>query len=107
MEQNKNAADTAAEKANETAGTAHESIDKAASSARPAVDRFAESAHQAVDKMVGTANQYAQKFSERKGSLKGSQDQMIDDARAYIRQKPGTAIGIAVAAGFILSRIMR
>lgn len=107
MEQYKNTSATAAEKANETAGTAHESIDKAASSARPAVDRFASSAHQAVDRMAGAANQAAQKFGAKGGNLRESQEKMIDDARGYIRNKPGTAIGIAVAAGFILSRIMR
>lgn len=91
----------------QAADSAHESIDNMASSARPAVDRFASSAHKAVDKLVNVASQATERFGSRSEQLKGSQERMMDEARIYIRNKPGTAVGIAVAAGFILSRILR
>lgn len=93
--------------ANGRAAAAHDSIDRIASSARPAVDRFVNTAHQAVDKLAGVASQARERFGTRSESLKSQQEQLISEARTYIRNKPGTAVGIAVAAGFILSRLLR
>lgn len=92
---------------NQTAGTAHESIDPMTGAARPAVDRFASGAHQAVDRFVNVASQAVERFGSRSEQFKGSQERMMDEARIYIRNKPATAVGIAVAAGFVLSRILK
>lgn len=42
-------------------------------------------------------------FSE---SIKNKEvDDLLDDARGYVRQSPGVAIGIAAALGFVLARV--
>ncbi|MDQ9171460.1 hypothetical protein Q8A64_13685 [Oxalobacteraceae bacterium R-40] len=86
---------------------AHTTIDRLSESARPAVDKFSATAHQTVDKLSDVASQASATFSEKFSQAKGSQQQLLDDTRAYVREKPGTAIAIAVAAGFILRSIFR
>jgi ElaB/YqjD/DUF883 family membrane-anchored ribosome-binding protein len=86
---------------------AHGAIDKFAESARPAVDKLSASAHQAVDKLSGLAAQANTAFSGKMSLAKGGQEQLLEDTRAYVREKPGTALAIAVAAGFILSSLFR
>lgn len=103
MESNDNSGNTV----NGRAAAAHDTIDRMASSARPAVDRFVQAAHQAVDRLADAASQARQRFGSQSDSLKGQQEHLMEEARTYIRNKPGTAVGIAVAAGFILSRLLR
>ncbi len=41
-------------------------------------------------------------------SLKGKNvDDLIDDARTFVREKPAVAIGAAAAVGFVLTRLFR
>ena len=34
-------------------------------------------------------------------------DELLDDARAFVRKSPGVAIGVAAALGFALARVVR
>jgi ElaB/YqjD/DUF883 family membrane-anchored ribosome-binding protein len=86
---------------------AHDAIDKASDAARPVVDRLASGAHQAVDKFASAAGQAAETLSARGEQLKNAQAQAMEQARIYVRENPVTALGIAVAAGFLLSRLLR
>lgn len=87
--------------------TAHTTVDRLSEGARPAVDKFSSAAHQAIDKLSDVAAQASGAFSGRMTDVKGSQQQLLDDTRSYVREKPGTAIAIAVAAGFLLRSIFR
>ena len=86
---------------------AHDMIDKVSDAARPVVDRIASGAHRAVDKIAGAAGQAAETLSVKGRQLKNAQVRGMEQCRGYVRENPVTALGIAVAAGFLLSRLLR
>jgi ElaB/YqjD/DUF883 family membrane-anchored ribosome-binding protein len=85
---------------------AHKAIDKASDAARPAVDRLATGAHQAVDKIAGAATQAAETLDLKSEQLMDAQTRLTESCREYVRDNPVTSLGIAVAAGFLLSRLL-
>ena len=87
-------------------GSAHRVIDKASDAARPAVDNIAAGAHQAVDKLAGAATQAAGTLEAKGEQLWDAQARFSETCRDYVREKPITSLGIAVAAGFLLSWVL-
>ncbi len=85
---------------------AHHAIDKAKEAARPAVDRVAAGAHTVVDKIAGAATNAAEILGEKGDQLKAAQARATEASRDYIRENPLTSIGIAMAVGFLLSRLV-
>jgi ElaB/YqjD/DUF883 family membrane-anchored ribosome-binding protein len=85
----------------------HDRIDAAGEAARPAVDRLLTGAHQAVDKLSGFAAVAADTVSEKSVQLKEAHAKLMANGRTQVREKPALAVGIAVAAGFIIGRMMR
>ena len=85
---------------------AHNAIDKASDAARPAVDRLASGAHQAVDKIAGAAAQAAETLDLKSEQLINAQTRLTENCREYVRDNPVISLGIAVAAGFLLSRLL-
>ncbi len=81
--------------------------DEAARQAKPAIDRVAAMAHQAVDKAAGAAGPAAGWLSEQGESLNTTQKKLVADTCSYVSANPLKALGIAVVAGFLLSRIIR
>lgn len=79
-----------------------------------ALDQFStmltDAAGQVDEKLGAQYGDYARQaagivnnFSE---SIKNKDvDDLLDDARGYVRQSPGVAIGIAAALGFVLARV--
>jgi ElaB/YqjD/DUF883 family membrane-anchored ribosome-binding protein len=88
------------------AGNAHRAIDKAADGARPKVDQMAAGAHNLVDKLAGAANNAADSFDEKSAQMKDAQARVTEGCRDYVREHPFTSLGIAVAAGFLLARLL-
>ena len=86
--------------------TVHRAIDRAAETARPAVDRIASTAHQAVDRVAGAATSAAETLDVRADQFRGAQDRFVEDCRDYVRENPMMSVGLAVAAGFLLSRLL-
>lgn len=87
------------------AGT-HDAIQKVTDAARPAVDRVATGAHQAVNKMADVAAQAGEALGVKSDQLKEAQARFMEDCSAYVRGNPLTSLGIAVAAGFVISRLI-
>lgn len=85
---------------------AHDAINRATDAARPAVDRVASSAHHAVDKMTDAATHAAESLGARTDQLKDAHAQLSQACGTYMRANPVASLGIAVAAGFLLSRIV-
>jgi ElaB/YqjD/DUF883 family membrane-anchored ribosome-binding protein len=81
--------------------------DEAARKVKPAIDRVAALAHQAVDKAAVAAAPKADWLIERGESLKATQEKLVADASSYVSANPLKAVAIALAAGFLLSRIIR
>jgi ElaB/YqjD/DUF883 family membrane-anchored ribosome-binding protein len=70
------------------------------------VDNAANSAHEAVDKIASTTNQAAETLAGKGEQLKNSEQQLMENCRSYVRDNPITSLGLAAAAGFLLSRLM-
>jgi ElaB/YqjD/DUF883 family membrane-anchored ribosome-binding protein len=78
------------------------------------IDTYSKTAHQAVDRAAEAAERVASRLGERVDALgeKGEEllemkDNWIEGARDYVREHPVAALGIAVAAGYIFSMMMR
>lgn len=105
-----NTADNALNKA---ASTAHSAVDSVASAAddaarkvKPKIDKVAAMAHQAVDKAADVAGEKAEWLAHRGTSLNASKDKLVSDTCSYVSANPLKSVGIAVLAGFVLSRIL-
>jgi ElaB/YqjD/DUF883 family membrane-anchored ribosome-binding protein len=103
---------------NKAASGAHGVIDRAASAAtsaadeaarmvKPAIDRTTQAAHQAVDKAAGVAVPTVDWFIARADSLQTASGKFAEDGRTAIRVHPWQALGVALAIGVLLGRILR
>lgn len=101
--------------------------EKAADGARTAADRGKERAADAlggigkilresadtIDERVGTQyGEYARKAADAVDGFAGKVDakdvdDIVEDARQFVRKSPAVAIGAAAAIGFILARVIR
>jgi ElaB/YqjD/DUF883 family membrane-anchored ribosome-binding protein len=78
------------------------------------IEGYGKTAHQAVDRATEAASAMAGRLGEQVEALgmKGEEllemrDQWMQSAREYVREHPFQAVGIAVAAGYLLSMMMR
>jgi len=92
---------TVARSVEQASTRAHDAIDKVSDVARPAMDRVASGAHQAVDKLAGAVETLGVKGEQ----LKNAQARAVEQCRGYVRDHPAASLGIALAAGFLLSRL--
>jgi ElaB/YqjD/DUF883 family membrane-anchored ribosome-binding protein len=84
------------------AQSAHSGIDAASSAAHPAIDRMASGAHKALDNADEVANQAAQALG--KAGVKG--EELVAAGTSYMREHPLFTLGLAVTAGYVLSRLL-
>ncbi len=70
------------------------------------IDKAASSAHETIDKIASATTNAAESLSDKGRQLKNSEQQLLENCRGYVRDNPVTSLGIAVAAGFLLSRVM-
>jgi len=86
---------------------AHNAIDKVSDAAHPALDRVASGAHRAVDTVASATTQSAQSLGVKREQLRNAGTRAAEQCRGYVRANPATSVGIALAAGFLLSRLLR
>jgi ElaB/YqjD/DUF883 family membrane-anchored ribosome-binding protein len=67
------------------------------------IDAASEFAHETVDKIADAAKEA---FGESGERLSDAEQKMLNDLRNFIHDNPITSVGIAVAAGVILSRLL-
>jgi ElaB/YqjD/DUF883 family membrane-anchored ribosome-binding protein len=84
----------------------HKTIDKAAEAAQPIVERVVSTAHAGVDKLSGLISGASSQFATRKDQMGDTYSQLADSGREYVRTKPGTAVAIALGAGYILAKLL-
>jgi ElaB/YqjD/DUF883 family membrane-anchored ribosome-binding protein len=72
-----------------------------------AVDRLSQSAHQAVDRAASAASNYAERLGDKGEEWMQMPQDWLETARDYVRENPLQAIGMAAAAGYLLSILMR
>jgi ElaB/YqjD/DUF883 family membrane-anchored ribosome-binding protein len=70
------------------------------------IDTAAQSAHETVDKIANATTQAAEALGEKGKQLKNAEKQLLENCRSYVQDNPITSLGIAVAAGFLLSRVL-
>ena len=92
----------------------HGAVDKMAGAAddavrnvKPAIDRVAHSAHQAVNKVADVAGPTAGWLSQRGDRLQATRRQVAADTGQYVSAHPWKSLGLALAAGFLISRFIR
>ena len=71
------------------------------------VERISDTAHRAVDTAADAATSVYDRFGEKADELMQMKEDWVQGAREYVREHPVAALGIAVAAGYLLSVIMR
>ncbi len=69
-------------------------------------DKAANLAHEAGDQIANASNQLTETFTEKSKQIQKAEQCLVKNCSSYIRDKPITSIGIAVAAGFLLSRVL-
>ena len=84
-----------------------ETLDNLTNTAAEAAEKIASTASQAAEALSEKGEQLAEVASEKGKQLMNMEEQFIKNCRIYIRDNPMTSVGIAVAAGFILSQVMR
>lgn len=84
-----------------------DAADGAASRARPAIDQVASMAHQVVEKAAASAAPAADWLGEQGESLNATQKKLVANTSAYIAANPLMSVGVAVLAGFLISRMVR
>ena len=106
-----NSAEGTLTKASSSAHAAVNSIagaaDEVTRKAKPAIDRVAAMAHQTVDKAAGAAAPTADWLTQQGESLNTTQKKLVANTCGYVSANPLKAVGIAVVAGFLLSRFIR
>jgi ElaB/YqjD/DUF883 family membrane-anchored ribosome-binding protein len=87
-------------------GAAHDSIRSMSDLAHPALDNLASNAHDAVDR-AGVAATHAAKTLGAKGDqLNAGGKRAIERAGAFVNENPVASLGMAVAFGYLLSRLV-
>ena len=78
-----------------------------------AADKVESSLHRATDKTADAANRATDKASElgERGRAAYEQsmdraDELMDQAREYVREKPVQSVAIALGAGWLLGRVL-
>ena len=69
------------------------------------IERMSQSAHEAVDKAATVASDYASRMSAKGEEWMAMPQDWMEMARDYVREKPLQALGIALAAGYLLHLI--
>jgi len=70
------------------------------------VERVADGAHETVDKVAEATHHATDAISEKAAQLQDLQEEWMENAREYINKNPVKSVGIAIAGGFLLSRLL-
>ena len=84
-----------------------DAADDAARKAKPAIDQVAAVAHQVVEKAAASAAPAADWLGEQGESLNATQKKLVTATSSYIAANPLMSVGVAVLAGFLISRMIR
>lgn len=85
---------------------AHHGIDSVSDAAQPAIEHLRASAHQAVDSAGGAATHAAGALGGKGDQLQDSGKRVVERAGGYVREHPVASLGLAVATGYLLSRLL-
>jgi len=69
--------------------------------------RLSQRAHEAVDRVASSAHGMADRVSSHGEQWMARQDEVMQQVREYVRERPIAALAMAAAVGFVLSRLSR
>jgi ElaB/YqjD/DUF883 family membrane-anchored ribosome-binding protein len=73
----------------------------------PSFERIASTAHHAVEQLTHVASESAHSLALKRQQMAETGHEVVNNFRHYIQEKPGTSIGIALAAGFLIRHFLR
>jgi ElaB/YqjD/DUF883 family membrane-anchored ribosome-binding protein len=90
-----------------TTPTSSSSLDtrEAAERAHAGIDRIRNTAHEKVDQAADAASSAADRLSAQSEQWIATKDDWVGATREYVREHPVAAVTMAVAAGYLLSRL--
>lgn len=71
-----------------------------------AIDNVPHTAHETADKIANATHQAVEAIGEKEAQLKNVEQQLLENCRGFVRDNPVTSLGIAIAGGFLLSRLL-
>lgn len=71
------------------------------------IDRVSDGAHRVVDQAADRVGAIADRFGEKADELMEMKDDWLEAARSYVKDHPVASLGIAVAAGYVISALLR
>ncbi|MGK2926954.1 MAG: DUF883 family protein [Lysobacterales bacterium] len=86
-------------------GKAHKTIDSMSDAAKPAIENLRTGAHKAVDTAGDAATNAAGALGVKGEQLQEKGKEMVERAGSYVREHPVASLGMAVAAGYLISRL--
>ena len=73
--------------------------------AHGSIDRLSSGAHDVVERASGAAVMAAEQLGAKSQELLAARDQWMNATRGYVKEHPLAALGVALAAGYLLSRL--
>jgi ElaB/YqjD/DUF883 family membrane-anchored ribosome-binding protein len=70
------------------------------------VERLKAGVNETVEKVAEASNKAVDTINQKTEQMKDAEERLMEHARMYVRDNPVTSLGIAVASGFILSRLL-
>lgn len=71
-----------------------------------ATEQVSDYIHDTVDKVSKAANNAGDAIGEKGQQFRKTEEHYVGNCQKYIRNNPISSIGVAVAAGFVLSRLL-
>jgi len=69
-------------------------------------ERVKAGAHDTVDRVADAANKAAETVIQKTEQMRNAEARLMEHARQYVHDNPVTSLCLAVAGGFILSRLL-
>lgn len=69
-------------------------------------EKISDFAHETVDAIANATHQAKETFDEKSDQLINAEQRLMKNCQSYIRENPITSLSIAVASGFLLSRLL-
>ncbi|MDP1667391.1 MAG: DUF883 domain-containing protein [Methylobacter sp.] len=71
-----------------------------------AIDKAADYAHEATDRIASATSETAKALGEKGEQLLNAEQKLMKNCCTYVSYHPVASVGIAIAAGYFLSRLL-